>query len=90
MSRETILSEINSEREHQVRRWGNDKDDALNTPFHWVNWIVACATGWHFGGWKLGHAENRKFRRCMVQVAALAVAAIESHDRKQRDTVAPQ
>lgn len=83
--RKAILREVMKEREYQEEKWGNSSDDENNTPFHWCAWIGRYMYEWTFGGWgafKAHQVDN--FRRCMVQVAAMAVAAIESVDR-QRD-----
>ena len=84
MSRAAILKEIETARANHAVEGATD--DRENSPYHWVNWIARAATGWHPEGWTMQYSHHAQFRACMVKVAALAVAAIESHDRMQRDT----
>lgn len=82
----SVLVDIEKERAYQNKRWGPDFDDKHNTPFHWGIYIANYATRWP---WLIEDpAEFRKvlleFRKRMVQVAALAIAAIESVDRQTR------
>ncbi len=79
MSRDKIFAEINAERQYQEDKWGNDNDDKLNTPFHWVTWVTQELTRFTNGTWNPPVAN---FRKAMVKTAAVAVAAIESVDRK--------
>jgi hypothetical protein len=72
---DNILQQIKDERAYQNSRWGNAFDDK-NTTNDWVTYIcqrAACAA-------PLGKDDGSS-RRFLVQVAALAVAAIEAHDR---------
>lgn len=84
MSRETILNEINKEREYQVQKWGNDADDTKNSFNDWVSYISRYATTWFPGGFPPYSDEAKvNFRRSMIKTAAIAVAAVESFDRKE-------
>jgi hypothetical protein len=79
-----IFQEIRAEREYQERRWGNGADDTLNTPWMWSAYIAQYATRWMAGTFlPLGRDVTDAFRACMVKVACLAVAAIESVDRQR-------
>lgn len=88
MDRLEILREISLERNAQEVKWGNNADDTLNTPNDFVAYISHHATRW-FGGGFIPYSEEtvNKFRRQMVKVAALAVAAIESVDRQRAKSV---
>lgn len=74
-----VLGEVSAERERQDRKWGGPKaDDARKAPLNWVNDIVAYAT---WAGQMANMGAGGKYRRRLLQVAALAVAACESYDR---------
>jgi hypothetical protein len=75
----SAYDEIQAERAHQEQKWGNAFDDK-NTPFNWAAYIGQYATRNLIGDPDL--VSPAKFRADMVKVAALAVAAIEAHDRK--------
>ena len=80
----TIFDEIKAERQYQDKRWGHELDDRLNTPFHWVAYITQYATKWMAGTWPpFGRDTTDDFRKMMIKVAAIAVAAIESLDRQR-------
>ena len=83
MTRETIFKEISEEREYQDQKWGGAKvDDLQNGPMEWVGYIAKHSTFWFPGGFPPWSPETIKaFRKSMVNVAALAVAAIEQADR---------
>ena len=78
MSQQQILDAIFDERWKQDRQWGGpDHDDG-----HRVNDWVALIT--RHAGLAVedgGDDDRSRFRRQMIRVAALAVAAIEAHDR---------
>lgn len=79
-----ILDEIKAEREYQQEKWGDDTDDGLNTPWMWAAYIGQYATRWMVGSFlPLKTSVTDEFRKCMVKVATLAVAAIESIDRQR-------
>lgn len=75
--RQRLYREVDNEREFQDRKYGGpNHDDELGIE-DWVRIIVA-------------HAEKpldapEQFRRQMVRVAALAIAAVEVHDRAHCD-----
>ncbi len=73
--RDQILEEINKERERQEEIWGVGFDDK-NTRNDFVAYIAEYAgRGSTYG------ASPAEFRKRMVQVAALAVSAVETFDR---------
>ena len=77
-----ILSEIRTERHRQDLTWGGREHDDRHGPADWVcilaqqigkaiNWSDGVDTGLDYLG----------FRRGMIRVAAVAIAAVESADR---------
>ena len=75
MSREIIFKEIDAERKKQEKKWGNDFDDK-NTGNDWIAYITS-----YLGKGLTYPWDGHRYRTRMVQVAALAVAAIENYDR---------
>lgn len=85
--RALILSEILSERKYQDDKWGTEVDDTKNTPWMWAAYISQYATRWMAGTFlPLKRDVTDDFRTCMVKVATIAVAAIESIDRQRAGT----
>lgn len=81
-----ILEEIKNEREYQDQKWGHELDDKENTPWMWASYIGQYATKWMAGTFiPLKQDVTASFRTCMVKVAALAVAAIQSIDRQREE-----
>lgn len=73
----TTAQEIAEERERQDAKWGGADHDDGHAPADWRAFIEK----------KLAQANAEpispvEYRRRMIQVAALAVAAIESNDRR--------
>lgn len=76
-----VLNEVAAERSRQNQKWGGPTaDDARKTPEDWCLDIDAYNT-WACQMHRMGSPE--KYRRRMIQIAALAVAAVESFDRKE-------
>lgn len=72
-----VLLEIQSERERQDERWGGSEHDDEHSTVEFIEFIKGYAD--------LAREESifgKEKRRRLIQVAALAVAAIESMDRK--------
>lgn len=72
MNRDAILKEILIERDRQDRIWGGPKHDAIHTSHDWIAYLskhVGRAVHWPW--------TPETFKRQMIIVAALAVAAIE-------------
>lgn len=67
------LSDVLKERHRQDAKWGGPEHDDEHTPDEWERFIMKRIP--------LESANDPTFRQRMVEVAALAVAAIESHDR---------
>lgn len=81
-----ILEEIKAEREYQVGKWGTKVDDADNTPWMWAAYIGQYATRWMVGTFlPLKRHVTDDFRTCMIKVATLALAAVESIDRQREN-----
>lgn len=73
----TILEEIAAERQRQDEKWGGANNDDDHSSHDWTSYIVK-----HLGMSGIGDDWNPSlFRKQMVRIAALAVAAIEWHDR---------
>lgn len=73
-----VLRDVRIERLRQDQKWGGPDHDDKHGPDDWCRWINAYMT------WAKTMAEfdsPEKYRKRMIQVAALAVAAVESHDR---------
>lgn len=77
---DNIYTEIKAERAYQDNRWGKNFDDN-NSIYNWAAFITNYATNGLTGNPL--HATRVAFRKNMVKVAALAVAAIESIDRTE-------
>lgn len=83
-----LIDELKKERAYQLDRWGTDPDDTLNTPWMWASYISQYATKWMVGSFlPLKRSVTDEFRSCMVKVATLAIAAIESVDRQREDNL---
>lgn len=73
-----VLTQVANERDRQDERWGGPGHDDTHDGQDWVHLVeVRCVKALQA---KSGHA----YRERMVQVAALAVAAVQSFDRKPR------
>lgn len=77
-TRKEIYQAITEERDRQDKMWGEDNDDK-NTYNDWASFIGAYAT--EAAGILNRETSPAAFEKGMVQVAALAVAAIESSRR---------
>lgn len=81
----TIYDEIRAERDHQIERFGVEADLEVNTPNDFVAYIGHHATRWFTGGFvPYPPAQVDIYRKQMIKVAALAVAAVQALDI-QRD-----
>lgn len=79
----TIYDEIRAERERQDTKWGGAAHDDNEPPMAWVDYVTRYAS-WAGMMALMGGVEGRaKYRRRMMQVAALAVAACEAYDRRE-------
>lgn len=94
MSRESILTEVSAERDRQDGMFGGATHDDTHTATDWVSILVrhlglavddgspagVCLMNDHVAG-----ADPKRYRRQMVRVAAIAVAAVEVWDRKSAE-----
>lgn len=74
---EMVLEEVACEREYQDEKWGGEVYDDTHHSHDWFAFIVGYAGKGY--SWPIDLAN---FRKCMVKVAALAVAAVEWADRR--------
>jgi len=77
MIRATILEEVAGERERQIGKGYRITDDALWTPLDWHE-MIADYNAWARRMMVMGSPD--KARRRYIQIAALAVAAVEALD----------
>lgn len=75
-NQQKILAEIAAERRHQDLKWGGPSHDDGHHSHDWVAFIVR-----YLGRAVVWPWDAETYRRAMVKVAALAVAAIEWVDR---------
>ena len=74
---ESVYHELRNERHYQVIVKGYDADfDDMNTERDWMDFITEYNSGIS------SRTKDKPFRKRMLKVAALAIAAIESHDRQ--------
>jgi hypothetical protein len=80
-----VLQEVKFERSYQDAKWGGPKHDDTHSSFDWIVYLtkylgqaVQFNDVWTSGNEPQGH---KIFRDAMLKIAALAVAAIEWHDR---------
>jgi hypothetical protein len=79
MTRQEVYALIDAERDAQDRQWGEAYDDR-NTPTEWCA-LMCRSLGLAFDEGR-GH-DPKRFRKQLVRVAALCVAALESQARKE-------
>jgi hypothetical protein len=75
--RGAILAEVAAERARQEGKGYDAKRDRLYTPRGWHSLLTDYA-GWARRMWEMGSPD--KARRRLIQVAAIAVAAVEAMD----------
>ena len=73
-----IFDEICRERISQDKKWGGSTHDDQHSIFDWVIFIR------HHTNRAVGGRAEDDYRKQMVRVAALAVAAIQAFDRKHQ------
>lgn len=83
---ESILWEIERERQRQDGKWGGSTTDDQYTPLDWHE-MIADYNAWARRMAAMGSAD--KARKRYVQIAALAVAAIQSLDRQAEQPAEP-
>lgn len=75
MNRSDIFSAITNERAYQDGKWG--ATDALNNEFNWAGYIGAYTNRSLVGTPGDDPARKAAFKKDMIKVAALAIAAVE-------------
>lgn len=80
MSTESVLSEVKIERERQHGKWDGVYDDTKYTPFDWHE-LISDYNGWARRMASMGSTD--KARNRYIQIAALAVAAVEAIDKNK-------
>ncbi|MCK5609395.1 hypothetical protein KAR91_46410 [Candidatus Pacearchaeota archaeon] len=74
-----IVNEVISERNRQDKKWGGAEHDDKHAPSEFVQWIE------DYAGWARMMSSMLSYdraRKRLIQIAALAIAAVESIDRK--------
>lgn len=75
MLTEHFLTAVLKEREYQETKWG--ATDSLNTEYNWAAYIGAYTNRSLIGFPGLNEERKEAFRKDMVKVAALALAAAQ-------------
>jgi hypothetical protein len=78
---QSTIDTLNDERAYQDNKWGGPEHDNQHHPHDWCAYIVEHL-GKALSASRQGAAAS--YRARLVAVAALAVAALEAHDRNQR------
>ena len=86
MTRAKILDDIEAERRRQITKWSGKFDDAAYSPEDWYS-MIADYNAWARRMGAMGSPEKQ--RRRLIQVAALAVAAVEVIDAKSAEPLIP-
>lgn len=81
VARENVLREIGAERRRQDAKWGGAANDDQWNPLDWHE-MIADYNAWARRMACMGSID--KARNRYVQLAALAVAAVEAIDRKTK------
>ena len=78
----TVINEVETERIRQIAKGFTDEADDLEPIKHFC-WFIEKYAGWAAAMSQMGPPQGYETaRRRLVQVAALAVAAVESLDRR--------
>ena len=81
------LFEVERERARQVAKWGGAEHDDQHSTQYFAQMII------DYAGWVRAMANMQspgKARRRLIQIAALAIAAVESIDRKNTEQTLEQ
>jgi len=70
-----VIAQVIQERRMQDRQWGGAEHDDQHSNFDWFRFI----------DYQWGRMNNENRRECLIKIAALAVAAVESLDRKANE-----
>lgn len=75
-----VMAEVSAERNRQNKQWGGPAVDDKRDPTDWFRYI-----NYQREKWRRPNGASY-FREAMIKTAALAIAAVESHDRKEGKT----
>lgn len=75
-ARAGVLDEVAAERRRQDQLWGGEAHDDRHTPYDWFTYLQKQLNRFRV------HKNWSDKRERLIKIAALAVAAIESGDRK--------
>jgi hypothetical protein len=80
-----VFNEIREERQRQDEQWGGPEHDDTHDPLAWVGFIADQQEKVAVGAITRGESyyTTPDCRQRIVKIAALAVAALESMDRKE-------
>ena len=73
-----VFEDVLKERLYQERKWGQDVDDTLNTPWMWCAYLCSYATKWMQNPHRWTRGDTEEFYDRMIQTSAIAAAAAES------------
>lgn len=76
---ETVLAQVAAERTRQDRQWGGESHDDEHSPKDWLKYIAD-----HRDRAVKVQKDPDDYRHRLVVIAALAVAAVEAHDRSRK------
>jgi hypothetical protein len=79
----SVIAEVIAERRRQDAKWGGPVNDDTHSIYDWWGFIMQRCVGYAYPGGKIHE------RRDLIEVSALAIAAVESMDRKQAVTPEP-
>lgn len=79
-----VYAHIKAERARQDAQWGGTAHDDTHDPAEWVKFLDKQLTAADALTPTVQAGEDEAYRERLVKIAALAVAAIESHDRLKR------
>ena len=84
-ARSGIYAQVQAERERQDAKWGGPDHDANHTAGDWISFIAEHADKALRAemGPIDGDADLDEYRRRLIEVAALAVAAVEALDKQR-------
>jgi len=83
LNKHPAVLEVIDERERQISKWGDEINDDLWTPLDWHE-MISDYNGWARRMAAMG--SNDKARKRYIQIATLAIAAVESIDRRANKT----
>ena len=81
-----VLLEVANERQRQDEKWGGPSHDDFHSLHVWPRWIKNYAS---WADQMLDMRSYGKMRNRLIQIAAMAVAAVESLDRQVPEAKPP-